>query len=258
MPEFFEGTIESNYDWGNGYFLLEIVVPKSAQFDPVPGQFVMLLPKSACEPFLPRPYSVMDFRKGVLTIFYKVFGKGTKALSELHEGDKLNLLGPLGNGFSPPEGKIAAVAGGIGIPPVFYYGSYYRSRGKLKDFSVFYGGKTGGDIFLLKEMSALGFDIYIATEDGSDGYKGLATELLERHLPPEWSGAGIIACGPSAMLKKVGEFSIGRKLKCEVSLEAFMGCGFGVCLGCAVETAGGDYARVCMEGPVFDCREVVP
>ncbi len=213
----------------------------------VPGQFVMVKIKSSLDPFLRRPLAILHYEDGRLELLYKVKGKGTTEMAGKKKGDELSVLGPLGKGFSvPAEGEdVMYVAGGTGVPPLMALAEH------LKKGRMIVGARSKADIPLWERMNKIrGVDVQAATEDGSLGRKGLVTDVVEDEL----SGTKprvIYACGPNPMLKKISQQARKAGARCEVSLEEYMGCGFGVCSACAVKTVAGNQ-RVCMQGPVFD------
>jgi dihydroorotate dehydrogenase electron transfer subunit len=214
----------------------------------VPGQFVMVKVGPGRELFLRRPLAVLGQEGGVLEILYKVKGQGTRELSIKERGDALWVLGPLGNGFSLPRSgeNTILVAGGTGLPPIM------AKAARTGKASLIIGAGTEADIPLLDRMKALeGIAVHPVTEDGSLGKKGLATDMLEDLLGSLQGPCAVYACGPHAMLRRVYELSSRAGARCEVSLEEYMACGFGVCSACAVKTASGPQ-RVCTQGPVFD------
>lgn len=208
-----------------------------------PGQFYMIKGWNSLDPLLPRPISISDINHGNITFLYEVRGRGTHIISQLKEGDRLNILGPLGNGFSIDESKnIAIVSGGIGIAPMLYLSKYLKHKPDL------YVGFRNESYYLNSFFSYVD-DIHISTEDGSEGYEGYIVDILE----PEKYDL-IYTCGPIPMMKAVIEKCKG-KVPVYISMESRMACGVGACLGCVVETING-IERVCKEGPVFLAEEV--
>ncbi len=229
-----------------------------------PGQFVMVRLPGRSIPLLRRPFSVHrpvvegDEVCGI-ELLYKVVGQGTQALSEMKVGDTVDILGPLGNGYSSPANLKRAflVAGGVGVASLYYL-ALDLSGNTEGALTVFLGGCSAADILCEKELQAMGATVHVSTEDCSLGEMGLVTSLVEKSLDIDGKPDVIYACGPQAMLKAVGEMAAARAVPCQISLESSMACGFGVCLGCAVEKAGslGTYFHVCKDGPVFDSRDV--
>lgn len=228
----------------------------------VPGQFIMLSLYNQGSPFLRRPFSIHGLvadTEGLirLEILYKVVGEFTALLAGQKPGESADLMGPLGKGFSIQNGlkDICIVAGGVGIAPLIFLLS--RLRENTSDFSriqVFLGGATGTDLLCLDELEKFNMKVHPFTEDGSTGQKGLVTDTLEAVIERKKPDI-IYACGPSGMLKTVANLAEKHTVFCQVSIETMMGCGFGVCLGCAIEkrkTQGEGYWHACMDGPVFD------
>ncbi|MBL7157488.1 MAG: dihydroorotate dehydrogenase electron transfer subunit [Candidatus Omnitrophica bacterium] len=218
-------------------------------------------------PLLRRPFGAHEIGKDRIAILYKVVGKATKILSSKKKGKMLDVLGPLGNGFNieasivrAPEGRgrpssIVLVAGGHGVAPL--YALAKQLLASSHQLSVFIGARTKAHVICEKEFKKLGAKVYIATDDGSKGRKGLITSLLKNRLRAlEIHKAVIYGCGPKAMLKEVGRIAKAKKIPCQLSLEEYMACGTGTCLGCAVKTRSG-YKLVCKDGPVFDSKEIV-
>jgi dihydroorotate dehydrogenase electron transfer subunit len=231
-----------------------------------PGQFVMLRSPRTLDPLIGRAFSIYRIAEGAdptLEILYKTMGKGTACLAQMEVGEPVDVLGPLGNGFEvpPEEGTTVLVAGGIGVPPIAALAERLAARGPRRPH-VFLGGKTSADILCAKEFDAAGAILHITTEDGSAGTAGMITELLEPFLragPP--GPIGVYACGPPGMLLAVAWLTESLDLRCQVSVEASMACGFGACMGCAIESRSqgpaATYKLVCQDGPVFDSRELV-
>ncbi len=244
------GTVRSNITVARETFVLSVDCDLPAS---TPGQFVMMKIAYGYEPFLRRPFAILSNRGQSLEILYKIKGRGTRMLSEKKPGDAVSLLGPLGRGFSAPDEKsqVVYVAGGTGLPPVLSLAEYIRQG------ILIFGAQSKNHIPLLERMSTLpGVELKIATEDGSYGHMGLATDLLEESVGTSGGPVSIYACGPKGMLSVTNECAERTGARCQVSLEEFMSCGFGVCSGCVVETIHGN-KRVCREGPVFDARELL-
>jgi dihydroorotate dehydrogenase electron transfer subunit len=245
-----EGIVQSNEEVARGTFLLRI----ACDLPPcLPGQFVMVKVNSGYEPFLRRPFAILLRQEHTLELLYKVKGGGTRLLSELRPGESVGVLGPLGSGFTIPEENEEPVyiAGGTGLPPILSLAETLR-RGIL-----IFGAQTGGDIPLLSRIEAIeGIRLNVTTEDGSMGSKGIATDMLDTVLQEAKGPVTLYACGPKGMLRTVSETAQMVGSRCEVSLEEYMSCGFGVCSGCVVETTNGNL-RVCREGPVFDSSRLI-
>jgi dihydroorotate dehydrogenase electron transfer subunit len=261
----YQTIILSNQEIASGYWRMRILVPGFAAVAQ-PGQFVMLRPELALPTMLRRPFGI--FRTGCLPpecdglpareymeILYKIVGQGTKIMSELHAGDRVELLGPLGRGFSIDSTDCAKllVGGGIGLVPLFMLADELIRRGHR--VRLLMGGRTRDDILAVTEFERLGVETYVSTDDGSLGEEGLVTRVLERKLS-KYPCAEVYACGPMPMLTAVERICHEAGVPLQVSLEAHMACGVGACLGCVVKGAGHseqqpNYLCTCKEGPVF-------
>lgn len=221
-------------------FLLRV----GGEFSAQPGQFFLLRAWSV-HPLLSRPMSVFDLSPGSLSFVYAVRGEGTRLLARLKPGDLLQVLGPLGRGWSRVEGKVALVGGGLGLAPLLYTAKVFGPP-----LSVFLGFK---DLpFLVEEFRAFG-EVRVATEraGGHPGaFSGLVTDIFE---PQGYSA--VYACGPNPMLQALYKRCRAAGVPLHVSLEERLGCGIGTCLGCTIFTRHGP-ARLCREGPVFLAHEV--
>ena len=208
------------------------------------GQFVDLrLP----EKYLRRPISVCDYDETTLTLIYKVVGSGTEIMSTLPVGTQLDVLTGLGNGYdtSLSGDRPVLVGGGVGVPPMFNLCKKLVAEGKHPQ--VVLGFNMASEIFLTEEFKALGVDVHIATADGSVGTKGFVTDVI-KNLEYTY----FYACGPMPMFKAM---EACLTTSGQYSFEERMGCGFGACMGCTIQTKSG-YKRVCKDGPVFWREEV--
>ena len=224
-----------------------------------PGQFIEIKVSKNIEPFLRRPISIhnVDRDNNIIEFIIQVKGKGTTILSELEEGQMLDVIGPLGEGtFDIKQCKnIALIGGGIGIFPLFEL----AKRAK-KDLNVYtYLGFRNKDLVILEdEFKNVSTNLTITTDDGTYAKSGYAIDYLEKDLKV-LNIDGIFACGPLPLLKKVKELAEKTNIYTQISLEEKMGCGIGVCLGCAVKykTETEDtFVRVCKEGPIFNAKDV--
>lgn len=257
-------VVLSNQEISPRYFRMRILSPGIVA-QAKPGQFLMFRVQQALTPLLRRPFGL--FRTGFLSpecdglppreyleILYKVVGEGTAIMSELHAGDRVEILGPLGRGFdtgSDSRERIL-VGGGIGLVPLFMLAEELMRQGRVR---LLMGGRTREDIIAVTEFERLGVETYVSTEDGSLGEAGLVTQVLERKLK-ESGNAVVYACGPMPMLEAVYKICNRHRAPLQVSLEALMACGVGACLGCVVKGAGHTemdprYLCSCKEGPVF-------
>jgi len=219
----------------------------------MPGQFVEIKCSDTLDPLLRRPLGIHRVGTKTIELLYEVVGKGTDILSKKKKGDFLDVLGPLGNGFKILSGSSILIAGGIGVAPMVFLAEALPDK-KIKP-TILIGAKTKKEILCDKNFGKISPDVYIATDDGSRGKRGLVSELFEKLL--ENSRPNIVyACGPYAMLKTIAGICKKKKINCQVSMEEKMACGIGVCLGCGVKVKDG-YKLVCKDGPIFDAREIV-
>lgn len=302
----FDATVASNRQVGERFYKLRLVfsghgAAAFAKFEP--GQFVQIDVSGAALPsgdrmptelintvkrdiLLRRPFSFADVtRDGDKTsaeLLYRVVGPATLRMTTLSNGNLVNIIGPLGKGFSISQGKKTAllVIGGMGAPPILHLARVLTAEHHNIEVEAFAGAKTAKELpfegrldeisrqlgFSIPEFAECGIKSQVATDDGSAGHEGVVTELLERWLdikpglsPDE---AIIYACGPEAMLAKVAEIARERNIDCQISMERMMACGIGVCQSCAVEcqVEGSNetvYKLCCEDGPVFDSGQVV-
>ncbi len=265
----YKTIILSNQEIAPHYYRMRILAPDYHKMAS-PGQFIMFRVQRSLPPLLRRPFGI--FRIGCLPadcdgmpdkeyieIIYKVVGSGTEIMQELHEGDRIELLGPLGRGFElgdPAEEKIL-VGGGIGLVPLFMLAETLVESSKVR---LLMGGRTREDIIAVTEFERLGVETYVSTEDGSLGEAGLVTQVLQRKLE-KYPKAAVFACGPMPMIDAVQKICAEHKTPLQVSLEALMACGVGACLGCVVKGAGHSdaeprYLCTCKHGPVFRAEQL--
>ena len=210
-----------------------------------PGQFVNLKLDGF---FLRRPISVCDSEHGVLTLIYKVVGKGTEYMSTLPVGEKLDILTGLGNGYDLTESgeNPLLVGGGVGVPPLYKLAKELIKAGK--NVTVILGFNTKSEVFWEEEFTKIGANVIVATVDGSSGVKGFVTDAMK-----DLTYTYFYSCGPEPMLKAVYKAS---QTSGQLSFEERMGCGFGACMGCSCKTLTG-YKRICKEGPVMRKEEII-
>jgi dihydroorotate dehydrogenase electron transfer subunit len=254
--------ITENHNLAPGYYRLTLLAPEVAVCAK-PGQFIQIrvAGSGSNDPLLARPISIfrINTAENTIALIYKVVGRGTSILSGLNQGTVLEIMGPVGNGFTiPPDTtKIALIAGGVGMPPLFCFAEELVRSRLGEQIHLFYGGRSKSDILELDLWNQLGIKVVTATEDGSMGQRGLVTELfMEEHRRSKFDF--IAACGPQPMLQAVQKIALaeGKGIPGQISLEAHMACGVGACLGCTCNTHQG-YKRVCVDGPVFSIAEVV-
>ena len=221
----------------------------------MPGQFVMIQVAPAKDPLLRRPFSIHQIsREGYLQILFKIVGRGTELLAKYRIGEKLLLLGPLGNGFGITEGKACLVGGGMGIAPLLFLASRCLQQGVAP--IVILGARNREELIpLVSDFKNLGLEVQAATDDGSFGHHGLVTDVLKNmNLDSTFT---VYSCGPRPMMAAIHHLCLKENIHCQVSVETVMACGMGACLGCAVPLRAGGYAHVCSDGPVFEAGDLL-
>jgi len=226
-----------------------------------PGQFVNVKLNGNLDPLLRRPLSIHRVRGSKIEILYEVVGKGSQILSQKKTGEYLDIIGPLGNGFSVVGLRLSVlVAGGMGVAPLLFLAEKLTQKPRIKSQNkplVLIGGKTKNQILCAAEFKKLGCEVKISTDDGSQGFKGYVAGLLKKELLGiDYKLSTIYACGPKPMLNEVCVVAQSKKIPAQISLEEHMACGIGACLGCVVDTKQG-FKRVCKDGPVFLADEIV-
>ena len=221
------------------------------------GQFIEIRVNDEIDPLLRRPISIYNIDGKLIEFVFQVRGKGTVILSEKEEGEEIDVIGPLGQGYFNFEGKknLAIIGGGIGIFPLYELAKRAKSNAKI---NMYLGFRSKEFVVLEEEYKKISDKFILTTDDGSYGSKGFAIDLLKFDIQKE-KFDGIYACGPLPMLKAVQELAKETNIHCQISLEERMGCGIGVCLGCAVKTNNSEdieYMHVCKDGPVFDSQAV--
>ena len=286
-PKSLVKKIISNKKIKDNYFEIIVEAPeivKSAQ----PGQFVNIKVSDGIEPLLRRPLSIHKIRgqgtgnrvkgkaKDSIVLLYEAVGKGTEILSRRKSGEFLDVIGPLGKGFnvdcglSTVDRRPILVAGGMGTAPLVFLAEEItgdREQGTGGRIIVLIGAKTKKDILCEDEFKKLGCKVRIATDDGSRGFKGYVSDLLENLLrtPYPEPRTLIYACGPAPMLKEISRISQEHNIPAQLSLESHMACGIGACMGCVVRIRKPkaesrkpfEYKRVCKEGPVFEANQIL-
>lgn len=235
------------------YFLLSLQAPENLP-QILPGQFAQVEIKDAKNTFLRRPLSIhdVDYQNNIVKILVQIVGEGTKKLSEINEGEVLNIVYPLGNSFSLPQsGNILLVGGGCGIAPLLYLARVLS--GKNINITTLIGGAASSDILESEEYSKFG-KVLITTMDASIGEKGLVTQHSVFNTE-NFNFDAIYTCGPEPMMKALARIAKEKNIRCEVSLENMMACGIGACLCCVVDTIEGNKCT-CTEGPVFNYNEL--
>ncbi len=220
----------------------------------VPGQFIELLVENNPQVFLRRPFSIHDWDEETqkLSLWIKIIGEGTRTLTNLEVGNKINVVYPLGNGFVlSPNDDVLLIGGGCGAAPLLYLSRYLKKTGIIPD--ILLGAKDKSDTVFFDKYRQFG-NVHIMTEDGSEGQKGLVTQhdIIKNNLR---SYSQIYVCGPERMTKAIGKLTLSLNIPCQVSLENLMACGIGVCLCCVVKTNSGNVCT-CTEGPVFYVTDI--
>jgi len=218
-----------------------------------PGQFVMVRCGEGHQPLLRRPLSIHRIADGEqVALLFSVVGQGTSLLSRYREGDKLDLLGPLGNGFSlyPGSSKLLLVAGGVGIAPLVFLADKALDQRRAV---VLLAGSATASLLYPRSLLPSSVDLVIATEDGSDGQRGAITDLLGDFV--NWADQ-VFACGPLSMYQSMSACGFGGPKSVQVCLETAMACGLGACYGCTVKTKRG-LRQVCQDGPVFELDDIL-
>lgn len=234
--------------WDNGpiapdVYRMRLIGPTETILSP--GQFLHLQVPGY---YLRRPISICDWTRDTIDIVYKLVGGGTRELARLGRGDKLDALGPLGNGFSIADAgeKPLLIGGGVGVPPLVGLARRLLLAGKTP--TALLGFNTEKEILLTRDFEAMGVKIVLTTADGSRGVRGFVTDALNG-----LSYDSFCACGPEMMLRAV---CAACETSGQVSLESRMACGIGACMGCTIQTRSGA-RRVCKDGPVFSKEEMI-
>ncbi|MBB6216941.1 dihydroorotate dehydrogenase electron transfer subunit [Anaerosolibacter carboniphilus] len=233
--------------------IYKIIVARPAECHEITaGQFFHIQCSEEGQSFLRRPISVCEVETDQLSFVVRKSGKGTAALCSRKEGEYLDIIGPLGNGFVPKGERVLLVGGGIGVAPLVELCKNLKD----KDIKVLLGFRT--EAYLVEAFKKYCKAVEVATEDGTFGYKGYVTGLLEETMenPPEM----IYACGPEIMLKQIQKYGKAMGIPTQLAMEERMACGVGACLVCSCKVKAGedwDYVRTCKEGPVFWGEEVI-
>ena len=243
-------TVLENIPLNSSYFKLVLTHEKPLP-EMLPGQFVEVKVENTPSVYLRRPISIsdVDYSSNTLSLIVKNVGDGTAYMSKLLQNSTLNLLLPLGNGFTLLEnGSALLVGGGVGIAPLVYLGRKLRSNGVKVNYLL--GFKYESDLIDLSDFRAIG-EVYLTTEDGTHGEKGFVTN----HPVINEKYDRMYVCGPTPMMKNVAKCAVACGTDCEVSLENMMACGLGACLGCVTKTTEG-HKCVCSDGPVFNINQL--
>lgn len=255
MSRHFAASVVEHHDVNAGFRLLTLS-PDTPALPPEPGQFYMLQANTTFDPLLKRPFSFFSAANNTISFLYRIRGKGTRALAALDPGAKLSVIGPLGNAYPLPEGDYIAVAGGIGIA------SLYSLLGAVPGRAVlFWGARNRNELLMPERIEPLVKTVVMTTDDGSVGEQALVSVPVKRFLA-DHAHLPVYACGSTPMMKAVADVCAEAGARCFVSLETYMACGVGACLGCVVkirtqEHPQGTFRSVCKDGPVFDASAVI-
>jgi dihydroorotate dehydrogenase electron transfer subunit len=260
LSRLFKAAIKDNKQLIKNHYLLTLK-PLDKIKKPRPGNFFMLSVNNGLDPLLKRPFSIYRSASGELQFIYRVVGKGTDILSKRKAGDKLEVIGPLGNNFpvKKTQKNIILIAGGLGIAPIFSLAESITPTRPPTSPLLFYGARTKREFLCMDELKSTGMDIITSTDDGTMGKKGNIVNVLKKFITRNSSHIthySFYACGPEPMMKALSPLAEKYKLNMHVALEQNMACGLGTCLGCVVKTRTG-YKRVCKEGPVFPIEEII-
>lgn len=210
-----------------------------------PGQFAMLAVPQRPDCILMRPFSYyLAVDDDHISFLIRDVGQGTHALLSCRSGEELSILGPLGNRFPEPEGSVWCIAGGVGAAP---FGPWL----KRNNVRLFFGSRNASDLGFAESMAEAGAHVEVSTDDGSAGFSGTVVDLLADRLKQETPPNLICVCGPSPMMAAAAKVTKSYQIPTWVSLEARMGCGIGVCRGCAHRDSSGGWRCICVDGPVY-------
>lgn len=246
-------------------YLMRLACPTIAR-KVQPGQFVNIKVNDEYVPLLRKPFSVCrrNAQEGWIEVLWKIVGKGTKILSGYRGGEVINIIGPLGQGYDiPPDLQTALlVGGGLGVAPLPFLCEELQKSGK--NVEVFLGAKSVNELSMVDAFKELGVEVFLATEDGSQGKQGLVTDIFLKRLNQMQSTAGghFYSCGPNPFLRAMMRISEERGIPGQIAIETMMGCGFGICVGCPVrvrdgKSGGGTFMLTCIDGPVFNVTEIL-
>lgn len=247
-------TVTENLKLHINYVLLKLT-SQSPLPEMLPGQFAEIRVDGSPSTFLRRPISInyVDRSRNEVWFLIQLVGDGTRRLAEAMKGDIINIVLPLGNGFTMPQipsDKLLLVGGGVGTAPMLYLGEQLAKNGSKPTFLL--GARTDKDLLQLDDFASYG-EVYTTTEDGSYGEKGYVTQ---HSILNKIKFEQIYTCGPKPMMMAVAKYAKSNNINCEVSLENMMACGVGACL-CCVENTDEGHLCVCKEGPVFNINKLL-
>ncbi|QGG47965.1 dihydroorotate dehydrogenase electron transfer subunit [Heliorestis convoluta] len=269
QPLIHQATVLNHIEVKKDIFRIQLVAPELARRSR-PGQFLQVRVSATYDPLLPRPISLhhIDPHEGTVTLLYHRVGRGTALLAQCKAGEKIEIWGPLGRGWSLPGDKNVPaqsvvpiyVAGGIGIAPLLPLAEAWSSVGNPG--ILLCGGRCEEQLVAVDDFRTRGVFVDLATEDGSCGHYGRVTDLFDT-LPLQGRQPILYTCGPMGMLKAIHELATDKGWLCQVSLEERMGCGLGACLSCVCKTKAEQegkvwtHSKICTDGPVFWSKEVI-
>lgn len=228
-----------------------------------PGHFVNVLTAERTDPLLRKPFSIytVDRQLGQISLLYSIVGATTQGMARKVPGDTLDLVGPLGGRIFRPDTRPSAahvmVGGGYGVPPLVFLSRELQIAHTDPDLSFIIGARRKDLLLCEAELTAAGVTAHAATEDGSHGTQGRVTDVLEPLLRRRTGQPlTVYCCGPTPMMRAVGELCQSLEVPCQLSVEVSMPCGIGVCMGCVLDLTDGRRVRCCIDGPVFEAAEV--
>jgi len=251
MKTFKAKLLENPVEISRDHYLIRI---DSRGMQSQPGQFVNIKTGKHTDPLLRRPFSIHNHEKSIIEIIFKVAGKGTELLRGTVCPSEIDIIAPLGCGFSAIDnGRALLIGGGVGNAPLYYLAKHLREKGNYIQY--IYGTRTEELIYLRKKYEEISDDFILCTDDGTCGRKGFVTEAA-MEIIQDHTVDNIYICGPSIMMSRMTGCLRSNPAHIEVSIENYFGCGIGVCSGCTIRTTDGQ-RRACIDGPVFDGKKIL-
>lgn len=260
MPYTEIATITENKEIAENIFQTKMISPKISS-EVKPGQFINILPSEHWDKVMRRPMSVAGTESEIISIIYKAVGEGTIVMKNWLEGEKVNIIGPLGNSFTGFDKTCVLIGGGVGIAPTLFLHNHLNE--KRRDHYMVMGARTKNEHFIEHSPEER---VYLTTDDGTWGLSGNVLNAISAIREKEdINKCKLFVCGPAPMMEAVKELACKENIDCEIALETVMACGFGICQGCTMEFTekelGKDSYRnrfglVCLDGPVFNAKEI--